>query len=280
MTVTCPDCGKEFPQDDARYQGHRGYHKAHPESIKQKKETAPSSTGSAPSAEKPQAPPPTPSTGKPTPLEPVSFSFSPGERLPNQEEIPEFKSPEETEKEEKEGTPTKEKTLAEERASGESALGALILPLFEMWNRSVEGVEGVDPKPEDLRLNKNDAELLAKALVLVDAKHGGPISKTLGGETGPEIFLAGVCIGMGVKMFMQLRVRASKNKRPKSAAPSPEEIPRKNPLQTIGENLTNLIGPKKEKKEEGPPTIEGEVKMSPEQFMKEAEEYQKRAIGP
>jgi hypothetical protein len=270
MTVKCPTCGKEFPEQNAQYNGHIGYHKAHPEAKPK---------GSPPAEPPKESPPPsastqtTPSTGTPTKLEPVSFSFSEGERLPNQQEIPEFKSPEEQAKEKEKGEPTPGATLAEERKASESGLTALLLPLLEISNNVLSG-ESMEFDKEKIKFNRQDAELLSKAIVLVDEKYGGPISKTLGGDSGPEIFLAGVCIGLGVKATIMIRSRQQRRPMRPSAAPSPEEIPRKNPLQEVGDRLRDTFSPKKKEEEPKPEEIQ---RMSPDQFYDLAE--QKRREG-
>jgi len=281
MTVTCPECGKEFPEENAQYNGHRGYHKAHPESVKKLPKGEPSKPSTSRAAESistTTTAPMTPTTG--STLQPITFTFSEGEKLPSQQEIPEFKSPEQEKKEAQEGKPeTVKATLAEERKAGVSAIAALILPLMEMWNRTIEGGSAFPSDPSTMKLTKDDAEMVAQAVILVDGKYGGPLSKTLGSEEyGAEIFLLGVSIGVGIKMFMGLRLMQSKRKaaRPQSAAPSPEEIPR-SPLQKAADNLRNLVAPKKEEKKE-PEKPEGT--LSPEEFMRTAEQYQKNAITP
>jgi hypothetical protein len=284
MVVTCPQCGKEFPEANAQYNGHIGYHKAHPESVKKEKETPKGSSKSSPPSS--SSPPPAssspPSSGSTssTTLQPVTFTFSEGERLPSQQEIPEFKSPEQQKEEAKKGgEPTPSATLAEERKAGVSALGALILPLMEMGNNVLSG-ESIEFDKDKVKFNAKDAEMLAQAIVLVDEKHGGPISKTLGGDSGPEIFLAGVCIGLGVKAAIMIRNRIQRP-RPKSAAPSPEEIPRKSPLQEVGDSLRNLVSPKKkEEKKEEAPSDAGIVKLTPDEFMAEAERHRQQSVAP
>jgi hypothetical protein len=274
--VVCPKCGKDFPGDETnpKYQGHLGYHKAHPEAtVKGAKppqlKTSTSPTEKSTSSTASATVTTTQATGSTATLTPVTFSFTEGERLPSQQEIPEFKSPEQKKEEERKGgEPTPSATLAEERKAGVSALGALILPLMEMGNNVLSG-ESIEFDKDKVKFNAKDAEMLAQAIVLVDEKHGGPISKTLGGDSGPEIFLAGVCIGLGVKAAIMIRNRVQP-RRPKSAAPSPEEIPRKNPLQEIGEGIRNMVTPKK--KEEKPPEEEKpEGVLSQDEFMAEAQ---------
>jgi hypothetical protein len=281
MAVTCPVCGKEFPEANAQYNGHIGYHKAHPEKNPKSggsKDTGSSKPSASSSPLKQSGSQATGVTSTTSTLQPVTFTFSEGERLPSQQEIPEFKSPEQQKEEAKKGgEPTPSATLAEERKAGVSALGALILPLMEMGNNILSG-ESIEFDKDKVKFNAKDAEMLAQAIVLVDEKHGGPISKTLGGDSGPEIFLAGVCIGLGVKAAIMVRNRIQRKPTRQSAAPSPEEIPRKNPLQEVGEGLRNLVTPKKKIEEPKEPEQEG--KLSPDEFMKVASEYQKQAVTP
>ncbi len=278
MTI-CPHCGLE-KGEGPKYYGHLSYCKQHPETRKKD----PKLEGSGKSASTTRAESTSNTTIPPAStavLQPVTFSFSEGERLPAQQEIPEFKSPEEEKKEAREGKPeTVKATLAEERRAGVSAIAALILPLFEMWNRSVAGEAALPGSPEQMKLTKDDAEMLAQAVILVDQKHGGPLSKTLGSEEyGAEIFLAGVSLGIGIKMAMALRLRQSRKPVRQSAAPSTEELQReKSPLEKMGESLKNLVTPKEKPKTEEEKKPEGT--LSQDDFMKAAEEYQKRAISP
>lgn len=224
-----------------------------------------------------QAKPPSPAETKEEPkpsttqvLEPVTFTFAEGKPVAAQQ-IPEF----EKKPEEKPGTTAA--TLAEERKAGTSAIAALILPLFEMWNRSLEGQPALPADAKDMRLTKDDAENLAQAVLLVDAKHGGILSKSLGSEEyGAELFLAGVSVGIGFKMWMGLRLKKPKG-RPSAAPPLPEEK-KQNPLEKAAETLKNALTPKTQPKTEQVEIQPGA--LSAEDFMKVAEDYQKKSITP
>jgi hypothetical protein len=277
--TVCPHCGLE-KGEGPKYYGHLSYCKQHPESRPKKEPERPkaarsetsTSTSTGKSTSATTTVPTTTTTGSTATLQPVTFSFEQGEKLPSQQEIPEFKSPEQEKKEAEQGKPeTVKATLAEERKAGVSAIAALILPLFDMANSALAG-ESIQLDKDKLKLNAQDAEMLAQAVILVDQKHGGPISKTLGSEEyGAEIFLAGVCIGLGIKVTMMLRMRQSRRPMRPSAAPSPEEIPRereKTPLEKVGESFKNLVIPKKpERKEEQKP----EGVLSQDDFMAEAQ---------
>src|SRR5437660_6607464 len=140
----CPYCGEAKWEDGPRFFGHKSICKQKHKGVEAPKASPKEEPKPAPTASTPV----TPSTGTPTKLEPVSFSFSEGERLPSQQEIPEFKSPEEQKKEEQKGEPTPKATLAEERTAGVSAIAALLLPPADRWNRTIEGCQ---PSPSDPR---------------------------------------------------------------------------------------------------------------------------------
>jgi hypothetical protein len=272
----CPTCGRSEWEEGPRFNGHKSYCKQHPETWPRKEPEAPKQKAATPA--KPQTvstASTAPTTTTSSTLQPVTFTFSEGEKLPSQQEIPEFKSPEQEKKEAEQGKPeTVKATLAEERKAGVSAIAALILPLFDMANSALAG-ESIQLDKDKLKLNAQDAEMLAQAVILVDQKHGGPISKTLGSEEyGAEIFLAGVCIGLGIKVTMMLRMRQSRRPMRPSAAPSPEEIPRereKTPLEKVGESLKNLVTPKKPEKPEKMEEQKREGVLSPDEFMAEAQ---------
>lgn len=282
---SCPFCGRSDWPEGPKFNGHKSYCKQHPET--RPKPASPKGAPSEKSTSTSQASSTssttnvTATTGAGTStvkLEPVQFEFTEGERLPSQQEIPEFKTPQQEKEEAKKGEPeTVKATLAEERKAGVSAIAALIVPLFDMVNRVAAGEPAVPGDAKSFALTKDDAEMLAQAVILVDNKYGGPLTKTLGGDYGPELFLAGVSLGLGIKITMMFRLRMQKSRTRPSAAPSSEEIREKSPLERAGESLRNLITPQK-KEEKKPEEEKPEGAMTSDKFMEYAKDYQDKAI--